>query len=182
MSNIPISGYNTYYTSEGFNTIMMDVINPLGIFANYQVTITYPVFPSYDEDIEDEPTYELADFLKWCRPLSEFLNDENSSLYPLYENLVEVGKLRVRWVLIQDSAIWKQLLSLYVGHYMQEFILAMKDEANRMSLSGFEKEKDYHYEMTIGNKVYDGIQSTIYGRMFWLMAKPYYQFDIWGCL
>lgn len=182
MSNIPIDGYNTYYTSDGFNTIMLDVINPLGVLANYQVTINYPLFPSYSEDIPDEPTFELSHFLVWARPLKEFLSETDSSLYPLYVNLVTLAKKRVRWTLIQDTDMWRQLVSLYVAHYMQEFILAMKDEANRMSLNPYEKDKDYHYEMVLANTVYDEFKTTMYGRLFWHIGKPFFQFEIWGTL
>lgn len=181
MSMIPIDGYNTYYSLDGYNTLMLDVINPFGYFYNFAVTIEAPTFPSLDPDIEEEPNFELSDFLLWCLPMREYLEDgESSTFYPLYQALLVLAKTRVRWLLIYEEVIWKRLVSLYIAHYLEININAMKDEANRMSLNGYEKDKDYKYEFEVGGEVFKDLQTTLWGRQFYFEFKPYAKFEHWG--
>jgi len=178
---IPIEGYDTYYTAEGLNSITLDILNPMGVLANYAVTIEYPVFPSYADETDDQPTFTLADFLIWVRPMTEYLADgEDSSLYSVYALLVEIAKERILWSLVYNEKAWKQLVALYVGHYMELMINSIKDEANHMSLNPFDKEKDYHYETTVGNEVFEDFKTTLYGKMFWFLYVPYGRFLHWG--
>ena len=182
MSNIPYSGFNSFVTSSGLNELMLNIIDPLGYFANFIVTIESPVFPSIPSEEEEQPDYELSDFLLWCRPLKEYLQDEESSFYPLFLALSEIAKLRLRFSTVKNGVIWKRMISLYIAHYMELTIQSWKDEANRLSLNPYQKEKDYTYEMVIGNTVLDEFKTTHWGRQFWHEYKPYGVFadGIWG--
>jgi len=181
MSLIPMEGANTFYTMDGFNSLYLNVLNPFGVFANWAITIDYPTFPTFAESVGDEPDFLLKDFLGWCYPLSPYFNEgEDSVFYGLFILLRDIAKLRVRWTLIQEKPIWKRLIALYIGHYMEININAMKDEANRLSTSPYIKEKDYHLEYTVGNEVYDEMKATIYGKQFWFEYVPYTRLGVWG--
>jgi hypothetical protein len=184
---IPLDGYNSYTTSDGYNSIILDIVNPLGVLANYVVTITSPVLPDYEDEVEDEPTYELSDFLLWVRPMKEYLDEgEDSIFYPMFTVLSELAKERIMW-LDKDGEnrfserIWKQLISFYVGHYFELIINAWKDEGNHYSLNPYNKDKDYHYEVALGNEVFEDFKTTAFGKMFWLLWKPYGGMEHWGC-
>lgn len=182
MSNIPYEGYNSFFAGGSLNNIMLQLLNPLGVMSNYIVTIESPIFPAIPPVVEDEPEYTMADFLLWCRPMKEYLEDEESSFYPLFLALSEIAKLRLRWGIVESGPIWKRLLSLYVAHYMELTIQSWKDEANRMSLNGYDKDKDYKYELVLGNTVLEEFKTTSWGRQFWHEYKPYgvYAQGIWG--
>ena len=182
MSNIPYSGFNSYYTNEGMNSLLLNIIDPLGYFANFVVTIESPVFPSVSTVEEEQPDYLLSDFLLWCRPLKEYLKDEESSFYPLFIALSELAKERIRFTNVKSGTIWKRLVSMYVAHYMELTIQSWKDEANRLSLNPYDKEKDYKYDMVLGNTVFEEFKTTSWGRQFWHEYKPYGVFadGVWG--
>lgn len=183
MSNIPYSGFNEFYTSEGLNSLMLNIIDPLGYFSNFVVKIESPVFPSVPVDEEEQPEYLLSDFLLWCRPLKEYLDDgEDSAFYPLFLALSELAKERLRFSIVKNGVIWKRMISMYIAHYMELTIKSWKDEANRLSLNPYQKEKDYTYELVLGNTVLEEFKTTSWGRQFWHEYKPYGVFadGIWG--
>ena len=74
--SFPTEGNNTYYTLDGLNTINLELLNPLGYFANYAITIEAPVFESLLETLGDAPNFTIADLVLWCPPFQEFLQDE----------------------------------------------------------------------------------------------------------
>ena len=181
MTMIPHQRSNSYYTSDGLNTIYLNTLNPLGVMANFVVTIEAPTFPSIDPEIEEEPTYSLGDFLIWAPMLEEYLRDkEDSAFFNYFMAMSAIAKTRVRWSVIQEKHIWKRLISYYIAHHMEVFINQLKDEANRMSLHGYDKEKDYKLEFEVGNEVYDELKTTTWGRIFWQEWQPYGRFQIFG--
>ena len=49
----------------------------------YAIQIIYPVLPTIDETEYDEnPTFEVSDFLVWAKAFKEHLEEEDSFLYP----------------------------------------------------------------------------------------------------
>jgi hypothetical protein len=147
------------------------------------VEIVSPLFPTYEDDLEDEPDYDLDDFLVWGKAFAEYLNEgTDSSLYPLFYALTILAKLRVRWTLVGQEDIWKQMISLYIAHYLELNIDLLKDEANRVSMNAYEKDKDHKFEMEVGGQVFEDFKTTKYGKIFWFLWKPYGQMNIWGCL
>lgn len=177
---IPIGEVYTQY-SESTNELWLDLVNPYGSTSLFAIQIISPTFPTYEDEAEEEPDFELADFLTWARNLRDYLSDgEDSFIYPLYTALVSIAKQRIRWTFIQEELIWKQMISYYVAHYLELHFLIIKDEANRLSLSGYDKEKDYKYTIAVGNEVLDDFKQTMYGKMFWFIYKPYGQFIHWG--
>ena len=186
-TTIPTSGSSTYYTLDGLNTINLELLNPLGYFANYAITIESPVFESLAESIGAEPKFTLPDFLEWCQPFQEFMQDEeNSSLYNLFMAFLNIAKIKVRWEIIQTEYIWKRLIALYIGHYMEINIRAIKDEENRLSLVAETPQgKDgetRHLAFVVGNEVFKDFRATIYGSQFWYEYEPYGRFvgGLWG--
>jgi hypothetical protein len=182
---IPTVGNNTYYTLDGLNTINLELLNPLGYFANYAITIESPVYESTIAAIGAEPNFTLPDFLLWCPPFQEFFQDEeDSSLYNLYAAFLNVAKIKVRWTVVQDSKTWKRLIALYIGHYMEINIRAIKDEENRLSLvaDNPKKEETRHLEYVVGNEVFKDLRATMYGSQFWYEYEPYGRFvaGLWG--
>ena len=108
--SIPTEGNNTYYTLDGLNTINLDLLNPLGYFANYAITIEAPTYESLLTSIGDEPKFTLADLVLWCPPFQEFMQDEeNSSLYNLFMAFLNIAKIKVKWTVIQDEKTWKEI-------------------------------------------------------------------------
>ncbi len=182
---IPTQGLNTYYTMDGLNTINLNLLDPLGYFANYAITIESPVFETLLESLGDEPNFTLPDFLLWCPTFQDFFQDEeNSSLYNLLVAFLNIAKIKVKWTLIQDEKTWKRLVALYIGHYMELNIRAIKDEENRLSLvAGTPQAKETrHLEYEVGNEVFKDMRATIYGSQFWFEYEPYGRFlsGFWG--
>jgi len=183
---IPDEGNNTYYTLDGLNTINLGLLNPMGYFANYAITIESPVYESLVASIGNEPKFTLSDFLLWCPPFQEFFQDEeNSSLYNLFMAFLNIAKIKVKWEIVQDKTTWKRLIALYIGHYMEINIRAIKDEENKLSLvadNDERKEETRHLEYVVGNEVFKDFRATIYGSQFWYEYEPYGRFvsGLWG--
>ncbi len=181
MSMIPFESSPLVAYGNSLNELMINMLDPMGYFANFAVQVIAPLFPSVPTIIPDEPDFELSDFLVWVRPLKEYLDDgEDSSFYPLYLVLSTLAKERIRWTYIQNEIIWKRLIALYVAHYMELTINSWKDEANRMSLNPYQKEKDYKYTLEVGGQAFEDFKETQWGRQFWFEYRPYGQFVIWG--
>lgn len=187
MPMIPTEGCNQYYTTDGLNTINLNLLNPLGYFANYVVTIESPVFPSYEETIGQEPNFGLGDFLLWCPPFEEYFQDgKDSSLYNLFMAFLAIAKIKVRWTVIAEEKTWKRLIALYIGHYLEINIRAIKDEENKLSLSKETpgNKETRHLEYEVGKEVFKDFRATIYGSQFWFEYEPYGKFasGLWGTL
>ena len=170
---------------DGLNTINLDLLNPLGYFANYAITIEAPTYESLATLLGNEPKFTLADFVMWCPPFQEFLQDEeNSSLYNLFVAFLNIAKIKVRWEIIQEEKTWKRLVELYIGHYMEINIRAIKDEENKLSLVADKerKEETRHLEYVVGNEVFKDFRATIYGSQFWYEYEPFGRFvgGLWG--
>ena len=182
---IPTEGNNTYYTLDGLNTINLELLNPLGYFANYAITIESPVYESLVASIGEEPNFTLADFVLWCQPFQEFMQDgESSSLYNLFAAFLNIAKIKVKWTIVQDEKTWKRLVALYIGHYMEINIRAIKDEENKLSLiaDNVKKEETRHLEYVVGNEMFKDFRATMYGSQFWYEYEPYGRFvsGLWG--
>ena len=182
---IPFEGYNSFYAGNSYNQLMMNFLNPYGVLTQFQVTITFPVFEGVEgTDVitdEDAPNVTVADFLVWARSFKEFLDQgEDSIFYPLFYNLMQLAKISIRYSLIRQEDKYTQLVCLYTAHYMELLMQAYKDESNRVSLNPYEKDKDYKYEVQIGDVVFEEFKSTIYGRIFWQIYKPYGERAFWG--
>jgi len=182
--SFPVSG-SQYYTLDGLNTINVELLNPLGYFANYAITIEAPTIDDLTTSIGDEPSFTLPDFLAWCPPFQEFFQDEeNSSLYNLFVAFLNIAKLKVRWTIIQEKSVWKRLVALYIGHYMEINIRAIKDEENRLSLVNEEPNpsESRHLEYEVGGEVFKDFRATIYGAQFWYEYEPFGRFvgGLWG--
>jgi hypothetical protein len=181
MSFIPLESNPYVSWSNSSNELFLDLVNPFGYMANFAVQIISPLLPSYGDSLGDQPDFELSDFLVWARPFEQYLDEqENSALYPLYFALSELAKIRIRWELIGEKIIWKQLVSLYVAHYLEQNIDILKDEANRISLNPYDKEKDHKFTIEVAGQVFEDFKETKFGRMFWLIYRPYGRFDKWG--
>lgn len=185
MTFIPTEGCNTFYTMDGLNTINLQLLNPLGYFANYAITIESPLFEALTATLPDEPKFTLPDFLLWCPPFQEFFQDEeSSSIYNLFMAFLNIAKMKVKWEMIQEEYIWKRLLALYIGHFMEINIRAIKDEENKLSLVRDTpgKEETRHLGYKVGNEVFKDFRSTIYGSQFWHEYEPYGRFlsNFWG--
>mgnify|MGYP001078843448 CR=1 FL=1 len=179
----PTDGYNQYYTADGLNAINLSLLNPLGYFANYVVTIESPVFPTLEETLGDAPNFTLADFLVWCQTFQEYFQDEeNSSLYNLFMAFLAIAKIKVKWEIIQEEYTWKRMIALYIGHYMEINIKAIKDEENRLSLANETSTETRHLEYEVGGEVFKDFRATIYGTQFWYEYEPFGRFvsGLWG--
>jgi hypothetical protein len=169
--------------SQSGNELFVDILNPYGYMSNFAVQVITPLLPSYPTPLPNEPTFALGDFLVWARPLKEFLDEGNDSIFTnLYNVLVSLAKVRVRWNLIQEEHIWKRLIALYIAHYMQLTIKAWKDEQNNMSLNEENTEKKQTYILNVGNSNYEDFDSTIYGKQFWHEYKSFGQFQWFGVM
>ena len=81
--------------------------------------------------------------------------------------------------------MWKRLVALYIGHYMEINIRAIKDEENKLSLvaeKDRKPEETRHLEYKVGNEVFKDFRATIYGSQFWMEYEPYGRFvaGLWG--
>lgn len=181
MSFIPNESNPYVQFGPSMNEMFLELLSPFSYMGTLAVQVVSPLIPDFVEPLPTQPDYELSDFLVWGKPFEEYLNDgEDSFLYPLYYALTELAKIRVRWELIGHERIWKQLVSLYACHYLELHLQILKDEANRLSLNPYEKDKDYKYVMEVGGEVQDDFKMTHFGRMFWFIYKPYGQFSHWG--
>jgi hypothetical protein len=183
--SFPTVGYNQYYTLDGLNTINLELLNPLGYFANYAITIEAPTLESLSEALGNEPKFTLADLILWCPPFQEYMQDEeDSSLYNLFMAFLNIAKIKVRWSIVQDETTWKRLIALYIGHYMEVNIRAIKDEENKLSLvvDNERKEETRHLEYEVGSEIFKDFRATIYGSQFWYEYEPYGRFvgGLWG--
>lgn len=183
MSFIPFENNPYVQYGQSANEMFLELFNPFSYMSTLAVQIVSPLLPSYDEELGDEPDYELSDFLVWAKPFEQYLEEgENSFLYPLFYALTILAKLRVRWVSIGNEHIWKQLVSLYIAHYLELHLQILKDEANRLSLNPYDKDKDYKYTMEVGGQVFEDFKTTHYGRMFWFIYQPFGRYSVWGVL
>lgn len=183
MSMIPFANYNQVITGNSLNELFIDIINPYGFMTNFAVQIIAPTFPSIPVVDPEEPEYGLQDFLIWARPFKEYLNEgADSAFYPLWLVLLELGKTKVRWSVIQEPNQWKRLLSLFIAHYMENTLQTWKDEANKQSLNPENSDAKIKVEMVINDPVANEYMKTMYGQMFWHEYKMFGLFadNIWG--
>lgn len=177
---IPFESNSTYYT-DSKNQALFELVNPFSDMSLFAIQITYPVLPTIDEtEFDENPTFEVSDFLVWAKAFKEHLVETDSFLYPMFDGMKQIATNVVHYALIKDEHQWRQLVSLYIAHYLEVLITAMKDEGNHVSLNEYSKEKDNHLEMAVGNMTFEEFKSTIYGRMFWHLYKPFGQFAFWG--
>lgn len=177
---IPFESQSTYYT-DSKNQALFELVNPFSDMSLFAIQITYPVLPTIDEtEFDENPTFEVSDFLVWAKAFKEHLVETDSFLYPMFDGMKQIAINVVHYALIKDEHQWRQLVSLYIAHYLEVLITAMKDEGNHVSLNEYSKEKDNHLEMAVGNMTFEEFKSTIYGRMFWHLYKPFGQFAFWG--
>lgn len=177
---IPFESNSTYYT-DSKNQALFELVNPFSDMSLFAIQITYPVLPTIDEtEFDENPTFEVSDFLVWAKAFKEHLVETDSFLYPMFDGMKQIATNVVHYALIKDEHQWRQLVSLYIAHYLEVLITAMKDEGNHVSLNEYSKEKDNHLEMAVGNITFEEFKSTIYGRMFWHLYKPFGQFAFWG--
>lgn len=183
MSFIPMQSNPYVQFGNSANEMFLELLNPFSYSSTLAIQIVSPLFPTYDDTLGDEPEYGLDDFLVWGKAFEEYLSEgEDSFLYPLFYALTILAKLRVRWTIIGEENIWKQMVSLYIAHYLELNIDLLKDEANRISLNAYEKDKDHKFEMEVGGKVFEDFKTTKYGRIFWFLWSPYGRMQIWGVL
>ncbi len=182
MGMIPFE--NNPYVSYGnsLNELTIDIINPLGYWANFAVQVIGPLFPMATPEVEEAPEFLLSDFLIWARPLRDYLNDEDTSFYPLYQVLHALAIEKVRWANIGNAIIYKRLIALFIAHYFTMAIKMWKDETNDLSLNPTDSEKKQTYVLTVGATNIEDFDSTIYGKQFWHEYKEYgrYADGIWG--
>lgn len=181
MSFIPFENSPYVAYSPSMNELYLDLVNPFSYMSTLAVEIVSPLFESLEDELGDQPEFTMDDFLVWGKAFEPFLEDgTDSALYPLYYALSELAKVRVRWLLIGEEKIWKQLISLYVAHYLELHLAILKDEANRLSMNPYEKDKDYKYTMEVGGQTFEDFKETRYGRMFFFIYAPYGRMEHWG--
>lgn len=183
MSMIPFENYNQVITGNNLNELFIDIINPYGFMTNFAVQVIAPTYPSIPTVDPEEPAYALSDFLIWARPFKEYLNEgTDSAFYPLWLVMLELGKTKVRWSVVQEATIWKRLLSLYIAHYMELTLQTWKDESNKNSLNPEDADKKVKVELVVNDLVANEYMKTIYGQMFWHEYKEFGRFadGIWG--
>lgn len=177
---IPFESNSTYYT-DSKNQALFEIVNPFSNMSLYAIQIIYPVLPTIDgTEYDENPTFEVSDFLVWAKAFKEHLEEEDSFLYPMFNGVKQIATSVIHYGLIRNEHQWRQLVSLYMAHYLEILITAMKDEGNHVSLNAYNKDKDNHLEMAIGNITFEEFKSTIYGRMFWHLYQSFGKFAFWG--
>lgn len=156
----------TYYI-DSLNTYHLQAIIPLAPY-NYRVEVLYPVNEIIPQK-EVIPDIVISDIIDWLPSLKDYIDDENHALHNLTKMLIEVAKMTINYALCGNPLIFKRIVALYVGHYLEFHFAELKDEKNKMSLSPYnenkeikDKEIEISYDTNMGE-----YKKTAYGRQFW---------------
>lgn len=178
MSKIPF-GKQTYYSVLTPTQYSINLLNPYHPMAYMAITVNFPVLPDYTIE-EEQPELTLNDFFSFVPAFREHLDKGIDSI--LYSTFVAYRDIAVRIIkfnVIKDDGLWKQLVSLYLAHELTLVIRDLKDEANLTSFEGENNELNYHIkelDKTERNVFY----LTPYGFRFWQRYDPIAKMDIIG--
>jgi hypothetical protein len=169
-SNFPSYGYNTFGI-DSFNQYTLQAFNPYSLY-HYTVTIVSPNFPEAPSSEIALPEVTFGDFKLWC---GSFLDVEmiDNSLHDLAVALINIAKTYIDVNLLgsdNNYAMFKRVVSYYVGHYLELHLDILKDEANKNSFVAEESKednKDKTIEMDIPNGSLQDFRRTKFGQLFW---------------
>lgn len=176
-SNFPTYGSNTFGI-DSFNHFTLQAFNPYGLY-HYTVSIVSPNFPLAPLDEIKVPEVTFKDFMLWCGSFFD-IDDAEHALHDLAVALIGIAKQYIDVELIGDDndyAMYKRLVSLYVGHELELHLELLKDENNRTSFTPEKagKTKEDTEEKVIrlvpnGSKEY--FYKTKFGQMFFGIYGP----------
>jgi len=194
----PMDYQSKIYVGSSVNQLFLNLLNPYHHFSLSKVTIDVqaPVFNSFGimeddfkgsglskEQYENVTYYDTNVFTQsWGMAWKEFLEEQNSILYPMFLDLVNEAKAYIRYSLIKDEFKWKKLVSLYIAHHLELFMEILKDALNDRSANARVVDERENRKITIENKVLKDYETTLYGRLFWSEYKPLGKRLIWGVL
>lgn len=181
-SNFPTYNNNTF-PIDSFNTFTLSLFNPFGLY-HYTATIISPVFPEGQGSDIVAPTVTTQDVMVWCGQFFD-IDDVNTTLNPLAEALIDIASDYIDVVFIGEKS-YKRVVALYVGHYLEMHLRALKDEANRASFNAEDADKVKEIKMDLPANSKEFFKETISGRLFWDIYGGIQRFagdrehSIWG--
>lgn len=167
-------GHNSFRLFSTPNQFSMNLLNPFHPMVTMLVTIKYPLLPDIDDDTwKDIPSFDLSDFLGYCSLFRELLEDENSTLYPIYTLYRALAINNIQWGNIKDELNWRFLVAHYIGHYLTLVLDDLRDMEGRYTLDSEQTvTKQYTVEelrLVSSNE----FLATPYGIRFWNIYKIY---------
>lgn len=175
--SFPYDGSSYYVESD--NTYHFNVIVPYSTY-NYRVEVISPVLPLVEETVV-LPIVKLEDVKKWVNSLEGVVDDVNSTMYPLFLLVRDIGRSVISYDLCGSKNAYKRAVSYYVGHYMELHLRAVKDQQNRMTMTPqIKNEIDTETEQKISmiDTHYGDFKQTLWGIMFWSIYGKVAQFDL----
>lgn len=168
-----MDGHNKFRLFSTPNQFSINFLNPFHPMVTMVVTIDYPLLPNIeDETWVDIPSFNLSDFLGYCSVFREFLEDENSFLYPIYTLYRALAINNIQWGNVKDELNWRVLVAHYIGHYLTLNLDDLRDMDGRYTLDSEVKEKKYSIK-DLGEIGKNEFMSTPYGIRFWQFYEPY---------
>lgn len=176
MSYLPYEGYSYYIDSDNF--YHFNVVVPYSPY-NYRVEVLSPVLPVTETTII-LPKLTVGDFRAWVQSAEPLIEDENDSMYQIYNLLVEIARQAIAYELCGSDTMFKRVVSYYVAHYLELHLKALKDEENKMSLNAQTKSPDEVEvkKIEIVDTTFGNYKQTIWGQMFWTIYGQNAKFNI----
>ena len=169
-SNFPSYDANTFGI-DSFNQYTLQAFNPYSLY-HYTVTIVSPNFPEAPSEELVVPTVQFKDFMLWCGSFFD-IDDAEHALHDLAVAMLKIAGQYIDVELLGDDndyALYKRLVSLYVGHYLELHLEVLKDENNKTSFSAETKKQEAEKEQTIKMDFPSGSKGdfnrTKFGQMF----------------
>lgn len=162
-----VEGLNRFSLYSTPNQFSMNFMNPFHPMVTMVVSIEFPVLPNIEDTTWNEiPQFTLNDFLGYCQPFEPLLEDENSFLYNAFLLYRALAVNNIQYGNVKDKIVWKYLVAMYIGHYLDMHVENLKDIDNRFSLNQAPREQKYKIDELKMMSENEFIQ-TPYGRLFW---------------
>ena len=160
-SNFPFYDQRNF-NIRSINEFSLNIFNPYSLYY-YTVSIITPVFPNAVVAEIERPEIKFRDFLDWCGSYVD-IEDEKHALYHLVNALLLVGSEYVDVNFVGPNT-YKRAVCYYAGHYLEQHLKVLKDEANSTNFNPEEKDKVIKMDIPLGSK--EDFRQTITGQMFW---------------
>lgn len=195
----PYKSESRIYVGSSVNQLYLNLLNPYHHFSwsKVYVDVEWPVFDDTSiiesdykgsgltkEEYENATYFDLNTFIEsYGLTFKEYLESEDSILYPFFLDLVNEAKaiIRFSWFGVR----WKRLVSLYIAHQLELFLETIKDVGlNRSLNSASIVDNGNEGSVKVKKEELHAFDRTVYGVIFWREYEPTARkmSPIWGVI